>query len=637
MAGTVNGRPQEVYGQTLPGRDVSNPEIYRGITIRASPDAPNGYAPARVDCPASRPSARTATDLSANETQWQPTRRNNTLDGLKSFFNRVAIQGFDANGFFDQLNSSDPSTLPTLGIAVSGGGYRALMNGAGVLSAFDERSNGSTDASMGAVGGVLQSAMYLSGLSGGSWLVGSLYVQNFSTVGGVLDGNATKGIWQFNQSIFQGPEDIRTLTYFRAMRDTVAAKQDAGFNTTITDFWGRALSYQLVSPVDGGPAYTFSSIANDGYFTAGSAPLPIVVAVERAPGQAQINLNSTVIEFNPWEMGSHDQAMSAFAPLRYIGSNFSDGTVPANGSCVRGFDNVGFTMGTSSSLFNAAYLGIEGKDSDGTLTNFIESRLREIGQENRDVALWPNPFWESSLVQSRANQSFLTLVDGGLALENVPIQPLLWERRGVDVIIAVDSSADTSDNWPNGTALVATYQRSREVPNNASFPFPKVPDQNTFVNEGLNSKPTFFGCPAPYTNETVADGTPLVVYLPNAPYTFFSNVSTLTMSYTDAERNSIVMNGVNVATMGQGKLDDRWPACLGCAILARSLARQGSSLPGECANCFKKYCWNGTVDSSTPPSYDPNLIIKTNGAAGAQGWDKRLVMLGLGFSALLYV
>jgi len=96
----------------------------------------------------------------------------------------------------------DPSALPTLGIAVSGGGYRALMNGAGVLSAFDERSSGSTDES--GVGGVLQSATYLSGLSGGSWLVGSVYVQNFSTVEGILDGDATPGIWQFDQSIFQG-------------------------------------------------------------------------------------------------------------------------------------------------------------------------------------------------------------------------------------------------------------------------------------------------------------------------------------------------------------------------------------------------------------------------------------------------
>ena len=78
------------------------------------------------------------------------------------------------------------------------------MNGAGALAAFDNRTAGATGT--GQLGGVLQAATYLSGLSGGSWLVGSLFVQNFTTVQSIVD--ATDGvlskIWQFNETILEG-------------------------------------------------------------------------------------------------------------------------------------------------------------------------------------------------------------------------------------------------------------------------------------------------------------------------------------------------------------------------------------------------------------------------------------------------
>jgi lysophospholipase len=41
--------------------------------------------------------------------------------------------------------------------------------------------------------------------------------------------------------------------YYNDLYQAVKDKEDAGFNTTNTDYWGRALSYQLVNPTDGGP------------------------------------------------------------------------------------------------------------------------------------------------------------------------------------------------------------------------------------------------------------------------------------------------------------------------------------------------------------------------------------------------
>jgi len=54
-----------------------------------------------------------------------------------------------------------------------------------------------------------------------------------------------------------GPSGIGKFEYYRDLRDSVKGKQDAGFATTIADFWGLSLSYQLISPDKGGPG-TFS-------------------------------------------------------------------------------------------------------------------------------------------------------------------------------------------------------------------------------------------------------------------------------------------------------------------------------------------------------------------------------------------
>ena len=47
-----------------------------------------------------------------------------------------------------------------------------------------------------------------------------------------------------------------------------------------------------------------------------------------------------------------------------------------------------------------------------------------------------------------SNSTWIELVDGGLNKENVPLSPLLVKAYHLDVIVAIDASADDSDNWP---------------------------------------------------------------------------------------------------------------------------------------------------------------------------------------------
>jgi len=524
---------------------------------------------------------------------------------------RMNISNFDASAYINRVRNN-ASELPNIGIAVSGGGYRALMNGAGFVAAADNRVDHSTGA--GQIGGLLQATTYLAGLSGGGWLVGSIFNNNYSSVQTLRDGYPDSSLWQFSNSIFKGPKRERgiqllnTVDYFSTIISEVQKKRDAGFNASITDYWGRALSYQLINDVDGGPAYTWSSIALADNFRSGETPMPLLVADGRAPGETLISLNSTVYEFNPWEMGSWDPTTFGFAPLEYTGSNFSGGVVPQNGNCVKGFDQSGFVMGTSSSLFNSFLLNINSTAIPPALNEIFTNILSDLGSDNNDIAQWqPNPFFHFNNDTNRNAQSQqLTLVDGGLDLQNVPLNPLIQPIRHVDVIFAVDSSADTTYNWPDGASLVATYQRSTNTTIQNGTAFPSIPDHNTFINKGFNNRPTFFGCDA----SNLTGPAPLIVYIPNAPYIFNSNVSTFDPEYSNEERNLIIQNGYNAATQGNATLDAQWPTCLACAVLSRSFYKTNTPPPADCTACFTKYCWDGSLDGTTPAAnYTPAFKI----------------------------
>jgi lysophospholipase len=249
-----------------------------GVEKRAVTNALDNYAPASISCPSPRPTIRDATALSPEETAWLPVRGNNTISALKGLLGRLNITGLDTNEYIDNIikdidGGNTSALLPRISIAISGGGYRALMNGAGAIAAFDNRTANSTG--NGQLGGLLQATTYLSGLSGGSWVVGSLYMQNFTTVESII--SSTSGflstLWQFGDSILEGmslhlhfypdcslrmtitpgPRGLPVGEYYRELYQSVQDKVDAGYNTTITDYWGRALSYQLVNASDGGP------------------------------------------------------------------------------------------------------------------------------------------------------------------------------------------------------------------------------------------------------------------------------------------------------------------------------------------------------------------------------------------------
>jgi lysophospholipase len=208
----------------------------------------------------------------------------------------------------------------------------------------------------------------------------------------------------------------------------------------------------------------------------------------------------------------------------------------------------------------------------------------------------PNPFCGfGSGTQNDCNAlPTLFLDDGGSNNQNIPFVPLLQPSREVDIIIAVDSSADSTTNWPFGASLNWTnYYASSDRGQSQKIAFPKVNTTSDAIanNPTLIYSPTFFGCTP---TDTTLDGVtpPLIVYLPNGPYSAYSNASTLSTALKQfgTVADELIGNGAALATTGILGASEQWKVCLACAVAERSRWRQNIKQSDACVACFNQYC-----------------------------------------------
>lgn len=349
-------------------------------------------------------------------------------------------------------------------------------------------------------------------------------------------------------------------------------------------------------------------------------PFPILLADGRRANETIVSTNATLYEFTPFEFGSWDGNQTFFFPTRYLGTNMTSGKPSDSKKCVTRFDSMPFIAGTTSNFFNRALAdqvrhantsqvgsklsGIEGKSSE-RVDKFKKAILGDINEDDQTFAPYPNPF--KGFQPSRnptANEPTLDLVDGGTDNQNIPLIPLLQPARALDFILAIDSSSDTPGNWPNGSSLIATSQRLSQNSTHTSIPFPPVPSSpDQFIAEGLNRRPTFFGC-----EQTQG---PIIAYVPNNPISYFSNFSTLAPNYTYTEVAGMYRNGrqqiltpldPDSAKEGAKKQTlvkgSDWARCLACAVVDRERMRQGASRAKECESCMSTWCWKGDNGTS---------------------------------------
>lgn len=546
---------------------------------------------------------REAKNISSSEKDFVTKRFDKTNAKLIDFLSNVSkLQDFDAEKFIK--DNSERHNI-TIGLAFSGGGYRAMLTGGGQMLALDDRYEDSKKAGL---GGLLQSSTYFATLSGSAWLLATLVVGNWVSVKDILSGKMD--VWDLDDTIFNvgGLNIFKTLNYYRNIDKAVSEKQDSGYDATASDIWGYGLMSQL-QPGNEAFNFTFSDITQLSSFQNHEMPFPIVVADSRVPGSYAVTLNSTMYEFNPYEMGSWDSTVKSFMDIKYLGTNLTDGKVNSSGKCTVDYDLLSLIIGTSSSLFNKPFLEVSTSGMNSALKKVIGGLFQRVSNTNQDVAVFsPNPFYKSSYGTSDEilDDDSLRLCDGGEDDQNIPLNPLIQPSRRVDVIFGFDNSGDTDQNWPNGTSLVHTYARQfGYLGDRTAFPF--VPSIAEFLSDNYTNDPVFFGCDASNLTEIVEyhkdelneTDIPLVIYIPNRAISYSSNTSTTKMSYDSDDRNKIIQNGYETATSANLTVDSKWATCVGCAIIRRQQERLGSEQSDECKQCFEKYCYKKTQDLSS--------------------------------------
>ncbi|SCV67041.1 BQ2448_5687 [Microbotryum intermedium] len=610
------------------------------------------FAPNYVACPSSNvlrqagvagPSRTGNQSLNTGETTYIQARKGQVVSELASWLGSRASAVYAGS-----LNSSTNATVPTIAIALSGGGDRAALYGAAVLAALDGRNAQSKTVG---TGGYLQSSSYVSALSGGSWLLTSYALNDMpDAFDMVLGKNGTQLGWNLEFDLFS-PSSNSTITtqYVQSLFQDAAAKKAAGFPVTVADIWALALSYHFVpgtnatnffgNSTERRTSYRWSNVTSVPSYANNAMPFPIIVATVESQNATEmpltgeaVPLQSVVYEISPLEFGSFDPELASFIPTELMGTAAESGTPTGganNKSCVNNFDTACYVTGISSLLFHAYNVSnsVVWTSAISPLYQIVQGVNKTFGAGQQgialDIAAVPNPFQGVNVARFEdARQTFLSLIDGGLAGEVDPIAPLAAPAREVDCIVVADASADSNQQMPTGASLVATEARSMLLAN-GSLALPPLPNSaQTFINLGLNTRPTFFGCglaPANFTtaNASVPSDYPLIVYLSNYDPTGVTNTSTGQTQYNVSQQVAFLTAAYNIATQGNSS---EWGTCLQCAGVERMRARQGLNRTSTCEACFVKHCWNGTeAISNSSSGGNSSSGTGTNGTTGGSG------------------
>lgn len=261
----------------------------------------SGYNMAVIDCPAEN-IVRPADGISKEEEKYLQGRKLYTQRYLHDFVARQNLKDINADDYFplpnDDLKSSEIPPGINLGISLSGGGLRSLSTAGGFLAALDSRDQPSFG--RGKLAGLLQGASHIAGVSGGGWLVGSLYMNDFKTIEDLL--NSSK-VWQFKNNLFlpNGKKFMSDVMFYTQIAGQMGTKLSSGARPTMTDVYGRLLAALMIEKDAKGlnPGIQWSDMEKMEFFQNRSAPYPIITAVGRTPNKLDIYPNNTLFEITP--------------------------------------------------------------------------------------------------------------------------------------------------------------------------------------------------------------------------------------------------------------------------------------------------------------------------------------------------
>lgn len=158
---------QVIWDRFYPSKSRANLEagLFSGLVKSQNSSLGQGlstsYAPITVKCPIDIQWVRRAKGLGNAETEWVSKRKIVVLDALEGYLDRLCLEDFNVHEFAHRMKESNYEHVPTLAMAISGGGYRSGYTGTGIMRAIDSRLPAANQEK---TGGLLQSLTYLAGV-----------------------------------------------------------------------------------------------------------------------------------------------------------------------------------------------------------------------------------------------------------------------------------------------------------------------------------------------------------------------------------------------------------------------------------------------------------------------------------------
>lgn len=232
--------------------------ICTNVVVAAGASGSAQFVPQVTPCPKTFKLVRNAGAvphqiLAVEESDYITSRKEVARTGWQQFIESVDGAGIQVPSYVKNAFSAPVDESPNFGIAISGGGYRAAIFGAGVLNALDIRNGSSVKAG---TGGLLQATTYLTGLSGGSWMLGSLVQADFPDIQSLIFGptsadvsSNTFGGWltQFDLLPPSTTSNASNAAFIADLTVDVQAKHAAGFPVSFNDFWAIALARHFLN------------------------------------------------------------------------------------------------------------------------------------------------------------------------------------------------------------------------------------------------------------------------------------------------------------------------------------------------------------------------------------------------------
>lgn len=173
-----------------------------------------------------------------------------------------------------QAGLPEAPRTPVISLALSGGGYRAMINGLGMTMGLMGESD---EAKAAGTGGWMDAVTYMAGLSGGSWGTGSFVAND-----GPLPTDLIKNVWNLESNLVFPPDG--KLAFYTNMLSNARSKTAEGFPTQITDYWALALGDHLLPGqwrLNSTANMTISRLLNEvPKLQNAQVPFPIIIAAE---------------------------------------------------------------------------------------------------------------------------------------------------------------------------------------------------------------------------------------------------------------------------------------------------------------------------------------------------------------------